>query len=114
MNKHIGERWQGGNTENPLRLWAHVPGASVIIADFDVSKHMRHETKVANCRYARAAVTLCIGTSVEEVERLQARGLGLADILQRVSMLRDMINDGACGEQAKLTLRAIDVILGRA
>lgn len=114
MTRHISERWQGGSTDNPLRLWAHQPGGAIIVADFDVSTHLRHETKVANARYARAAVNFALGTSVEQIERLQARGLGLADVLHRVEMLRDLVNDAAYGEQAKLTLSAIDVILGRA
>lgn len=88
MRHYIREPWQGGNKENPLRLWAYVPGGAIIIADFDASSALRHEVKVENCRRACAAVRLTGDLSNEELERMVKLGLTLDKLYKEVESLR--------------------------
>jgi hypothetical protein len=75
MSKHTQAPWQGGDGVQTTRLWAHIAGGSVIIADFSVSKSLRHEEQVANCRRARAAVRFVENLSTEQIEEAIKRGI---------------------------------------
>lgn len=94
--KHIVEPWQGGDGLQTTRLWAHVAGGDVIIADFSVSSNLRQEVKVANARRARVCVRLCEGMSTEEIERM----LKLGDSLQKIQTdLNNLIGFKATPQQ---------------
>lgn len=74
QNGHTPGPIQGGAGAQSTRLWAHLPGGDVIVANFDVSTSLRHETKVANARRARLCWNFCDGLSNEDIERLMALG----------------------------------------
>lgn len=110
--KHIDDRWQGGDQVNSLRIWAHQPGGSVIIADFSVSKSLRYEIQKANAERAKLAVNFCSGVSNAEISRLEGMGIAFGDILTRMRMLRSLVSDDKLGDQAKLILSAVDRVIG--
>lgn len=83
MSKYTESPWQGGDGTQTTRLWAHTPLGSLIIADFSVSKNMRHEEQVANARRAKACVRFCDNVSTEEIEALLKSGWSLADMLHK-------------------------------
>lgn len=88
MTKHIDEPWQGGDGAQTTRVWAHLMGGAVIIADFSVSTSLRQETKVANARRARAAVNLCHGMSIEQIEEMLKDRRTVAKLLAEIKGLR--------------------------
>lgn len=88
MSKHTPGPWQGGDGAQTTRLWAHHPLGSVIIADFSVSKNLRHEEQVANCRRARVSARLAGEISIEELERLLKEGLTIGKLLAEIKGLR--------------------------
>jgi hypothetical protein len=73
-SKHTDTVWQGGEAAQTTRLWARKPGGDVILADFSVSRSLRHEEQVANAKRARLCVNFCIGMSDEQIERLMKLG----------------------------------------
>lgn len=87
-NSYVKNPLQGGDGQNPTRLWTHEPGGSVIVADFSASKHLRHEVQVANARRARAAWNLCSGLSTEEIETMLKGGRTIASLEAEVRGLR--------------------------
>lgn len=112
MSRYTESPWQGGDGAQTTRLWAHVPGGNaVIIADFSVSKNMRHEEQVGNCRRARAAVRFVSGLSTEQIEAMIKHEVVFGDVITRLRMMRNLVDDSKLGEQAKLTLAAVDRIL---
>lgn len=81
--KHTAEPLQGGGKgNNQQRLWAHLPGGAIIIADFGVSASLRDETKEANARRARAAWNACQGVSTEQLETFVRHGCKVEDLMR--------------------------------
>lgn len=108
--KHTRTRWQGDATT----LWAKDGTENVLIARFDVSNVLRHETKTANARYAKAAVNFALGTSVEEIERLNARGISLDDMIKLVDRLAGGVRELEPGAPGLLPmLREAEVVAGK-